>query len=630
MIRFCLILVLISIICSCAVTKDNIQVTPQKDYNSLSLYYYSLAENAIHLGDYELAIDLFKKADFSYPENIYIKERLLKFLASQLYHNPEYHDEIIRLGEDYYSRNLYSASILITLAESYNALNNYEMADKYLRLALDLKPSMRLYTSYFIFKKKNLSIVDTTLLNKALEFPWKEQENIILLAELYKDINQNRSISILEQAYSQWDNERVLRLLLSAYDTAGEDKKVIETIQQRIDEQQLTSDNIKTHLIGRYFKNKNYERIVKNSDLCFNVKNEQILRYLFFSALSLEEYNLAIKAGYAVENTGALPEEIKSYFYAYFGYMLFCVKEDEKAAQYFIKSSDINVLLKIFSDYGLITETNENRLKDFTALILTHSTDMDFTNFLAGYIYTILEEKTLAEEYLDKVSIDFLKNNDLMISTVIAYLTNSRNINKSRELLAQRDEQIPSENEIFGFYFYNINSDTLAYDFFKKEIKNNPQPEIGVFMITSILGEKFNDIDNLIPILEKGVALYPDNPEILNILGYTIADHNIENKYDEAEILLKNALEIDPENIMIWDSLAWLYFKKGMTKEALEAMKKPLEQKIEHSEIAYHIGEIYLKLNKTKKATKYFQLAVELDSEQYSVEISKKNLEKIK
>ncbi len=102
----------------------------------------------------------------------------------------------------------------------------------------------------------------------------------------------------------------------------------------------------------------------------------------------------------------------------------------------------------------------------------------------------------------------------------------------------------------------------------------------------------------------------------------------MEQKYSYAETLLIKALDIDPENEMIWDSLAWLYFKMGETKKAMKAMKIPLTKKIENSEIAYHLGEIFLKLDKKEQAKKYLKQAIELANDDDAVEISRKILGK--
>ena len=79
---------------------------------------------------------------------------------------------------------------------------------------------------------------------------------------------------------------------------------------------------------------------------------------------------------------------------------------------------------------------------------------------------------------------------------------------------------------------------------------------------------------------------------------------------------------------MIWDSMAWLHFRKGLFKKAFKAMEIPLKSKIEHSEIAYHLGEIFLKLEKKDRAEKYLKQAIELANDDDAVETSRKILEK--
>jgi len=81
---------------------------------------------------------------------------------------------------------------------------------------------------------------------------------------------------------------------------------------------------------------------------------------------------------------------------------------------------------------------------------------------------------------------------------------------------------------------------------------------------------------------------------------------------------------------MIWDSLAWLYFKQNRFNEALKAMEIPLSNEINNSEIAYHLGEIYLKLNKINKAKYYLNLAIKINNEKQSVQLSIELLEKFK
>ncbi len=66
------------------------------------------------------------------------------------------------------------------------------------------------------------------------------------------------------------------------------------------------------------------------------------------------------------------------------------------------------------------------------------------------------------------------------------------------------------------------------------------------------------------------IAANPKNPEILNYLGYSLADHGLELK--EAQELVERALAIEPTNGAYIDSLGWVYYKEGRYQEALKEL----------------------------------------------------------
>ena len=589
--------------------------------------YFSLAEAAFQQNDYESAYLLYKKADEANPDNIYVKEKMIELLGVLSFFNPEYTKEIIELGEDYYARDLYSAQILINLAESYNQQQKLEKADKFFQLAIETKPTMQYYLAYYLFRNEHYPPADTTLLAKALEFPWKNRETILAIAESYKEPNPSRAKEIFEKAYQKWDDEITLKSLITFYEQEKNDEKVMEILQRRIDDNKKLADPFKTFLMAKYFLLEKYQKIVDNSKTCFEVNSEEVLRYLFFSAIDLEMYELAVTAGIAIEDTKAMREEFKSFFHAYFGDVYFQLNRDDQAVEYFIKSNDIRLLLNFFQVYTLqFDPEKKERLINILHKFRENNENKEIADFLLGYSFVLLDEPEEAEMYLDKLTIDFLKENDLLVTTAIAYLTNSQNIQKARELIYQQHDQNVSANEIIGMYFYNANNDSLAYEYFNKEIEENPKPKANVYIFTSMLLEKMDDIEKAISILDKAAEIYSENADVLNSLGYIIADHEIKEKFEYAESLLTKALELQPESSMIWDSFGWLHFKMGNFRDAIKAMELPLKEGIIHSEIAYHLGEIYLKLDQPKLSEKFFRLAINLDNDDSSVELSKKQL----
>lgn len=619
-------LIIIVVLAGCTANPDPEPVKTQKKLNHTSLYYYSMAETAVQNGNITSAVSLFNKADSYERDNIYIKSRLINVLSQQALATPDIYEEIITLGEEYVSRDLYDNDILLNLAEAYNRTGDYLAAEKYIKMAIEKKATMRLYTSYFIFQLTHASSPDISLLEKALEQPWTEKENVILVADLYRNIDVLKCIAILDSALTIWEDEELFGLELSLLETLKKDDESIERLEKRIAKDPSTSDDLKLYLLGLYFKNHHFDKIYEQRKLCEDIGSDQSLRYLFLAALTLNDLDTSLSVARKLEEMGDSPENLKSTFYAYFSYLLFRKNLWEESAEKLNFSNDINLILDLIAENGLIIDTERANVDTLMNFINEKQINPDFNNFLSGYVYSILEDQESSNSYLEKVSLEYLKANDLLLTIAITYLNNSGNELKAKEFLDQREIQEPSFKQILAQYYYTNKQDSLAYIKFMEILNEDAEPEVGVFMLASILGEKNGDFENLLIVLEKGITLYPENSELMNAMGYLIADNSIEDKYIRAEELLDMALSLDPENAMFWDSMAWIQFKMEKYKKALDAMKLPLDLGIENSEIAYHLGEIYLGLDKEKKAEKYYELAVELNNEEDSVNLSQQRL----
>jgi tetratricopeptide (TPR) repeat protein len=595
-----------------------------------AFYYYSMAETALQLRDLKSAESLLKKAESFAPQEIEIKARLLEVLAAQAKFDPALHNEIINIGERCTALDNCPVKIFILLAESYSFQGNFEKGDQYLKKALDQDPSMNLYLSYYLFRKNQLKDDDLTYLQKALEEDWTDLNTVLMISEIYSSCDPEKNLKILEQAYSVWSEERVLRSILTIYEQRGDTAVITEKIQQHIDAQNETSDFLKSYLINLYFLSHNYTAIVENKNICLELDKEPTLRYLFFSALTLEVDDLALETAEIIIEKNDLPKEIEPLFHAYYGYVLFNNSKYSEAAENFLFASDINLILDMITDYDMMKSAGEKELDIFVSALLETADQLDMAHFLAGYMYGLLNITAKSEEYINRVSLNYLQEKDLVESAAIILLSlDEANLPKAKDLLSKRENQDPSLEQILGFYYYNTLQDSIAYIYFKEEINKNLEPSKGSIIVTSILGEQFSDIPFLLFMMDKALALYPDDPEILNLFGYTIADLQIEEKYSKAEEILTRAIELDPQNSMIWDSVAWLYFRMEKHEKALAAMEKPLAETIDNSEIAYHLGEIYLKLNNTDLAQKYLNLAVELDNDIESVNLSREILKSL-
>lgn len=90
-------------------------------------------------------------------------------------------------------------------------------------------------------------------------------------------------------------------------------------------------------------------------------------------------------------------------------------------------------------------------------------------------------------------------------------------------------------------------------------------------------------------LLRKVIVLKPDHAHAHNALGYSLADRS--QRLDEARKLLQRALELQPNDPFIVDSMGWLEFRAGNREEAVRLLRKAYAARPD-TEIAAHLGEV--------------------------------------
>jgi tetratricopeptide (TPR) repeat protein len=98
----------------------------------------------------------------------------------------------------------------------------------------------------------------------------------------------------------------------------------------------------------------------------------------------------------------------------------------------------------------------------------------------------------------------------------------------------------------------------------------------------------------------KALELNPDQPQVLNYLGYSLVDQGM--KLDEAMAMIKKAVEQRPEDAYIVDSLGWAYFRLGRVDDAVRELERAVQLQPEDPVINDHLGDAYWKAGRKREA----------------------------
>ena len=115
----------------------------------------------------------------------------------------------------------------------------------------------------------------------------------------------------------------------------------------------------------------------------------------------------------------------------------------------------------------------------------------------------------------------------------------------------------------------------------------------------ALAAEKVDRLDVLEANLKQLIKMRPDHAHAYNALGYTLADRS--QRIEEAYRLIETALKLSPEDPFIQDSMGWVLYRMGRSKEGLDYLQRAFKQRPD-PEIAAHLGEVLWVLDQRDEA----------------------------
>lgn len=113
--------------------------------------------------------------------------------------------------------------------------------------------------------------------------------------------------------------------------------------------------------------------------------------------------------------------------------------------------------------------------------------------------------------------------------------------------------------------------------------------------------------------LLKALELNPDQPLVMNYLGYSWADQGV--NLEKAVAMIRKAVDLRPTDGYIVDSLGWAYYQQGDFENAVRQLERAVELRPEDPTINDHLGDALWHVGRRRESCYQWRHALQLDPE---------------
>ncbi|TVP70992.1 MAG: tetratricopeptide repeat protein [Rhodobacteraceae bacterium] len=122
--------------------------------------------------------------------------------------------------------------------------------------------------------------------------------------------------------------------------------------------------------------------------------------------------------------------------------------------------------------------------------------------------------------------------------------------------------------------------------------------------------ERVSDWERAEPEFRRVLDFVPDEPQVLNYLGYSLIEKR--RDLDEALDMIERAVEGEPDSGYITDSLGWAYYRLGRFDEAVPVMERAVELLPRDPILNDHLGDVYYAVGRSREARFQWRRALSL------------------
>ncbi|MBB4348500.1 MULTISPECIES: tetratricopeptide repeat protein [Rhizobiaceae] len=151
------------------------------------------------------------------------------------------------------------------------------------------------------------------------------------------------------------------------------------------------------------------------------------------------------------------------------------------------------------------------------------------------------------------------------------------------------------------------------------------QSDWSVFFQRGIAYERLKEWPKAEPNFRKALELNPEQAQVLNYLGYSLVDMNL--NLDEGLKMIQAAVDARPDDGYIVDSLGWAYYRLGRFDDAVTELEKAIQLRAGDATINDHLGDAYWRVGRKLEAVYQWNRTLVSEGEDVNREHVKQKIE---
>jgi len=265
----------------------------------------------------------------------------------------------------------------------------------------------------------------------------------------------------------------------------------------------------------------------------------------------------------------------------------------DKALKQFIRLAELdkrNIEISYYAGILALQLQKLDEAEKYLKKVLKMGKRVQETNY---YLGQVAEQRHDDKAAMNRYS--YVRHGEFYFSAqlrIVAILADQKQYEKAREQL----QTIRVSNSKQRLQLILLEGDLLreakrypdAKDYYTRVLDEMPN-ETSVRYARALIAEKLGELDLLESDLQTILKQEPANAQVLNALGYTLADRT--NRYEEAFKYIQRAFELEPDDAAVVDSMGWVEYRMGHYKEAIEHLRRANDLS-KDPEIAAHLGEV--------------------------------------